>query len=97
MAASLPSVLASAADRMEVYFPNVALTTHGNKKVRFYDDMVKGKVVLFNLMYTNCEGICPQICVRTEWRINDSFGCTTLAADVPSADCLSQPCIVAVY
>ena len=29
-------------------FPNVTLTTHENKTVRFYDDLVKGKIVLFN-------------------------------------------------
>jgi protein SCO1/2 len=39
-------------------FPNVTLTTHENKTVRFYDDLVKGKIVLFNFFYTRCEGIC---------------------------------------
>ena len=39
-------------------FPNVALVTHENKTVRFYDDLVKGKIVLFNFFYTRCEGIC---------------------------------------
>ena len=27
------------------YFPNVELTTHEGKKVRFYDDILRGKVV----------------------------------------------------
>ena len=45
--------------RMVRYFPNTALITHENKKVRFYDDLVKGKVVVINLMYTKCEDICP--------------------------------------
>ena len=40
-------------------FPNVVLTTHEGKKVRFYDDLVKGKIVLINFMYVRCEGICP--------------------------------------
>ena len=39
-------------------FPNVTLVTHENKEVRFYDDLVKGKIVLFNFFYTRCEGIC---------------------------------------
>src|SRR2546422_6140450 len=38
------------------YFPNAILRTHQNKPVRFYDDLIKGKVVLINFMYTNCEG-----------------------------------------
>ncbi len=41
------------------YFPNVVLTTHDNEKARFYDDLVRGKVVVFNFMYTTCDGRCP--------------------------------------
>ncbi len=40
-------------------FPNVELTTHEGKKVRFYDDLVKDKIVLINFMYVKCAGICP--------------------------------------
>jgi protein SCO1/2 len=41
------------------YFPNVVVQTHEGKKVRFYDDLVHGKIVVFNMMYTVCTGICP--------------------------------------
>ena len=40
-------------------FPNVELTTHQGKKVRFYDDLIKGKVVAIELMYTTCKYNCP--------------------------------------
>jgi protein SCO1/2 len=40
-------------------FPNVVLTTHEGKRVRFYDDLVKDKIVLINFMYVKCEGTCP--------------------------------------
>ena len=40
-------------------FPNVTLTTHEGKKVRFYDDLLKDKIVLINFMYVKCEGSCP--------------------------------------
>ncbi len=43
------------------YFPNVVLTTHENKKVRLYDDLVKDKVMLINFMYTSCERLCPRV------------------------------------
>ncbi len=36
------------------YFPNVELTTHNGQRVRFYDDLIKGKVVVINFMYTAC-------------------------------------------
>ena len=40
-------------------FPNVTLTTHEGKKVKFYDDLMKDKIVLINFMYVRCEGTCP--------------------------------------
>jgi protein SCO1/2 len=40
-------------------FPNHILHTHDGRKMRFYDDVVKGKVIVFNMMYTVCTGICP--------------------------------------
>jgi len=43
------------------YFPNVELTTHEGKKVRFYDDLLKDKIVLINFMYAECTGVCPGI------------------------------------
>jgi protein SCO1/2 len=41
------------------YFPNVVLTTHEGKPVRFYDDLIKGKIVAINLIYTTCKFACP--------------------------------------
>lgn len=40
-------------------FTNALLRTHENKEVRFYDDLIRGKQVLINLMYATCEGACP--------------------------------------
>jgi protein SCO1 len=41
------------------YFPNFVLTTHEGKQVRFYDDLIRGKIVAINMMYADCSGICP--------------------------------------
>ena len=43
------------------YFPNFELTTHEGKKVRFYDDLIKDKIVVINFFYAQCEGICVPI------------------------------------
>ena len=43
------------------YFPNFEITTHEGKKVRFYDDLIKDKIVVINFMYAKCEGICVPI------------------------------------
>ena len=41
------------------YFPNVELTTQDGKTVRFYDDLLKDKVVAIDLIYTHCLDNCP--------------------------------------
>ena len=40
-------------------FPNVTLTTHEGTEVRFYDDLINGKTVAIDLIYTTCEYACP--------------------------------------
>lgn len=41
------------------YFPNAVLTTHENRQVKFYEDLIKGKIVVINMMYAMCTGSCP--------------------------------------
>ena len=41
------------------YFPNVELTTQDGKVVHFYDDLIKGKIVALDLIYTTCQYACP--------------------------------------
>ncbi len=41
------------------YFPNVPLLTQDGRRVRFYDDLLKGKAVVINLIYTQCKDLCP--------------------------------------
>jgi len=41
------------------YYPNVTLYNQDGKPLRFYDDMIKGKVVAINFMYTSCGDSCP--------------------------------------
>ncbi len=42
-----------------LYFPNVPLTTHEGKTVRFFDDLIEGKIVVLNFIYTTCPDTCP--------------------------------------
>jgi len=43
------------------YFPNFELTTHEGKKVHFYDDLIKDKIVVINFMYVKCQGVCMPV------------------------------------
>jgi protein SCO1/2 len=58
-------------------FPDVTLTTHEGRDVRFYQDLVKGKVVLINFMYATCTNSCPTFTanlVRVQRLFGDRVG-----------------------
>jgi protein SCO1 len=58
-------------------FPNVALRTQDGTTVRFYDDLVKGKLVLINFFFTSCTSICPRTTnnlVKVEEALGERLG-----------------------
>jgi protein SCO1/2 len=59
------------------YFPNLVLTAHDGRKLKFYDDLVKDKIVIFNMFYAKCEGVCVPITrnlVRLQNLLGDRVG-----------------------
>lgn len=59
------------------HFPNVELITHEGEKVRFYDDLIRGKRVAVNFMYATCENICVPTTmnlVRVQKLLGDRVG-----------------------
>ena len=70
----LPKATRSSREKLQArHFPNFELTTHEGKKVRFYDDLIKDKIVIINFMYANCEGKCPPI-TRNLKRVQNLLG-----------------------
>ena len=43
----------------ENFFPNVELIDQDGNKMKFYDDMLKDKVVMINFIFTTCQDACP--------------------------------------
>ena len=41
-------------------FPNPVLVDQEGRSVRFYDDLVRDRVVMVNFAYTKCTGSCPR-------------------------------------
>jgi protein SCO1 len=54
---SAQPVTADGPDRS--HFPNIELITQDGKKVHFYDDLIKGKIVAIDMIYTTCGYACP--------------------------------------
>ncbi len=45
----------------KAYFTDADLVTQDGRKVKFYSDMLKGKVAVINVMYASCTDACPLI------------------------------------
>ena len=43
------------------HFPNVLLTTQDKKTIRFYDDVIKDRIVMIQFMFTQCDRYCPMV------------------------------------
>ncbi len=67
----------AAAERTSERIPNIVLYTQDNEQVRFYDDLVKDRIVLIYFMFTTCEAICPATTanmVKVQDLLGDRFG-----------------------
>lgn len=59
------------------YFPNLPVVTQDGKTLRFYDDLIKGKIVVISFIFTSCKDICPITTARlaqVEEKLGESMG-----------------------
>ena len=96
LAQSAPSAVEHTAEqeinRAREYFTNLELINQDGETVRFFDDVLKDKVVVINFIFTNCEGACPLITQkltlvrdRMEGQIGDPLRFISLSLD-PARD-----------
>ena len=45
----------------QLHLPNLPLLTHEGKRVLFYDNLVKGRIVTLNFFFAKCDEICPRV------------------------------------
>ena len=61
----------------EGYLPDLPVVTQDGKTVRFYDDLIKGKIVVISFIFTACRDFCPITTARlaqVEEKLGDSVG-----------------------
>lgn len=56
-----PQQAPAAAERIELHIPDVSVLDEEENPRRFYSDLVKGRVVAVNFLFTNCTTICPPL------------------------------------
>ncbi len=59
-AADYPPPQAMRQNGAATWFGNVSLTDQHGRRVRLYDDLMAGHVVVVNAFYTGCRSACPQ-------------------------------------
>lgn len=59
--------------RARAYFTDVALVNQHGEKLRFYSDLLMGKVVVINSFYTSCTDSCP-VMMGSLARLQDALG-----------------------
>jgi len=63
--------------RAREYFTNTVLTDQDGKQYRFYEDLLRSRVVLINVVFTTCQSACPLATARlrkVRERLGDRFG-----------------------
>jgi cytochrome oxidase Cu insertion factor (SCO1/SenC/PrrC family) len=61
----------------QAYFTDLELLTQDGQKVRFYSDVLKGRMVVINTIFTNCKDACPLITEqmnKVRAQLGDIFG-----------------------
>ncbi len=79
-------------ERARNYFTNLELVNQDGETVRFFDDVLKDKVVVINFIFTNCPGACPLVTHKLtvvrdsiEGQIGDTVRFVSLSLD-PARD-----------
>lgn len=77
LAADTPAAAAPSSERARGYFGDHVLTDQDGKPHRFYSDLLHGRVVLINVIFTNCPSACPMMTERLKLvrkRLGPQFG-----------------------
>ena len=72
---SIPQLTAGAQDQSPAhkYFTDVELISQNGEKMRFYTDLLEGKVVIINSFFGTCQGFCLPINHKLE-RVQQALG-----------------------
>jgi protein SCO1 len=80
--------------------PNTELITHEGRKVNFYNDLIKNKIVLINVLYTKCKKTCPlttQNLLKVQEYFKDKIGTSIFIYSITLAPLEDSPTDLRAY
>ncbi|MCU1725241.1 SCO family protein [Pseudomonas sp. 5P_5.1_Bac1] len=87
-AAAAPPPVAGGTRDAQAYFTDTELLDQNGRRLRFYSDVLKDKVVLLNVIFTHCNDACPLI-TRKLREVREALG--DKAAEVTFISISSDP------
>jgi cytochrome oxidase Cu insertion factor (SCO1/SenC/PrrC family) len=82
-----PAASRGAAKDPRAYFGDSELVSQDGRKLRFYSDMLKDRVVVVNVIYTSCKDACPLITAalnQVREQLGDLFGSRVFFVSISS-------------
>ena len=82
------------------YFPNLVLRTQHNQPVHLYEDLLKGKVVLINFIFTSCQGVCAPMTAnlaRTQNYLGEHVGKDVVMISISVDPAVDTPEVLRKY
>lgn len=78
----------------QAYFSDRLLLTQDGRPVRFYTDLLKGRTVVLNTIYTSCQDACPLITAQmneVRKRLGAAFGTTVFFVTISTDPARDTP------
>jgi protein SCO1/2 len=72
-AAQQPAPLTAAQQAAQKYFTDVELVNQNGERMRFYSDLLRGRVVVIDFFFATCHGVCLPL-NRNLQKIQDALG-----------------------
>lgn len=83
-----------------VWFTDVLVNAHDGRTLRFYDDVLKQKIVLINFFFTGCTAICPLMTdnlVRVQQLLGPRIGQDIFMVSISLQPYFDTPEVLAAY
>jgi protein SCO1/2 len=92
--AVVPVATRGATKDARTYFGDSELISQDGRKLRFYSDMLRNRVVVANVIYTNCKDACPLITAalnQVKEQLGDLFGSRVFFVTISSDPARDTP------
>lgn len=78
----------------KLVLPDISVLDQDGRKLKFYSDLVKGKLVVINFIYTSCQAVCPMAgrnFAQLQQALGEQFGRDVFLISVSTDPAIDTP------